>query len=95
MFAFHKDSVYRNIESDVANYVSTHLKVFRLANIGTVVRTNGCKLNPFFQYIHLLNFRCFNHYDDFIDLKETYLNMVDRFKLDLTKRRIRRWDEPL
>ena len=95
MFAFHKDSVYRNIESDVANYVSTNLKVFRLANIGTVVRTNGCKLNPFFQYIHLLNFRCFNHYDDFIDLKETYLNMVDRFKLDLTKRRIRRWDEPL
>ena len=95
MFAFHKDSIYRNIELDVGNYVSTHLKVFRLANVGTVVRTNGCKLNSFFQYIHLLHFRCFNHCDDFIDLKETYLNIVDRFKLDMTKRRIRRSDEPL
>lgn len=95
MFANHKNSIYRNIELDVANYVNIHFKVFRLANIGTTLKSNGCKLKPFFQYIHLLNFRCFNHYDDFIDLKETYLNMVERFKLDMTKRRMRRWDEPL
>lgn len=95
IFINHKNSIYRNIELDVSNYVNNNFKVFRLANIGKTIQTNGCKLLPFFQYIHIINFRYFNHYDDFADLRETYLKLIDDYKLDMTKRRMRKWDEPL
>jgi len=95
MFVAHRTSIYRNIEFDVSNFVEQNFKVFRLANKGKVIQTNGSKLLSVFEYIHIINFRCFNHYDDFADLRETYLKIIETYKLDMTKRRVRKWDEPL
>ena len=94
-FAAHRSSIYRNIEIDVSNFVEQNFKVFRFANKGKVIQTNGSKLVSVFEYIHMVNFRCFSHYDDFADLRETYLNIIDTYKLDMTKRHMRKWDDPL
>jgi len=95
MFLNHKNSTYRNIEIDVSDYVFRTMKVFRFANVGKTLSTNGCRLLSYFKHIHIINFRMFNHFDDFGDLKVEYENLFKRFNFDITKRRMRRCDEPL
>ena len=93
MFKTYPNSIYRNFEVDVSDYVNSNLNVFRLAYSKNALQSNGCKLSPFFQHIHRVNFRLFNHYDDFFDLRESYIKLVKDYNLDMTKRRMRRWDE--
>ncbi len=89
MLGVYQNSSYRTIELDVQPFLRATMKCFRPACLGpTKVCNIGNRMEPYFQFMHLLGSRKWANPVQLCDFQDEFWAMVKKYNIDLNQKGI-------